>query len=68
MELMDKINKLKEKLVMEQENTVNMEKWIELIEQFTHPTELSVELLNALIEKLLCMKQSNVKRDYMNRK
>ena len=53
---------------MEQENTVNMEKWIELIEQYTHPAELSVELLNALIEKLLCMKQSNAKRDYMNRK
>lgn len=53
MELNDKINKLKEDLAMKQENTVNAEKWIELIKQYTHPTELNAELLNALIEKIV---------------
>lgn len=53
MELNDKINKLKDDLAMEQENTVNAEKWIELIKQYTHPTELNAELLNALIEKIV---------------
>lgn len=53
MELNDKINKLKEDLAIEQENTVNAEKWIELIKQYTHPTELDAELLNALIEKIV---------------
>lgn len=38
---------------MEQENTVNAEKWIELIKQYTHPTELNAELLNALIGKIV---------------
>lgn len=53
MELNDKINKLKEDLAMKQENTVNAEKWIELIKQYTHPTELNAELLNTLIEKIV---------------
>lgn len=53
MELNDKINKLKEELATEQENTVNAEKWIELIKQYTHPTELNAELLNTLIEKIV---------------
>lgn len=53
MELNDKINKLKEDLAIKQENTVNAEKWIELIKQYTHPTELNAELLNALIEKIV---------------
>ena len=53
MELNDKINKLKEALAIQQENTVNAEKWIELIKQYTHPTELNAELFNTLIEKIV---------------
>ena len=35
----------------EQENGVN--KWIDLIKQFSSPTELTAEMLNTLIEKIL---------------
>ena len=53
MKLNDKINKHKEYLAVEQENTVNAEKWTELIKQYTHLIELNTELLNALIEKIV---------------
>ena len=35
----------------EQENSIN--KWVELIKQFSNPTELTAEMLNTLIEKIV---------------
>lgn len=52
MELEAKIKTLKAGLVKEQENTINAQKWIDLIRRFANPTELTAELLNTLIEKI----------------
>jgi len=35
----------------EQEDGIN--KWIDLVKQFSNPTELTAEMLNTLIEKIL---------------
>lgn len=35
----------------EQEDGIN--KWVDLVKQFSSPTELTAEMLNALIEKIL---------------
>ena len=52
-ELIEKIDKLKTELSSERENADGAEKWICLIKQYSHPTELTAELLNALIEKIV---------------
>ena len=35
------------------EPTTDAEQWVELIKQYVNPTELTAELLNALIEKIV---------------
>ncbi len=52
-ELMDKIERLKANLTAEQKTTVDAQKWVELIKQYANPTELTAELLNTLIEKIV---------------
>ncbi len=52
-ELDDKIEKLKEELDEVQQTENNAEKWIALIKQYANPTELTAELLNTLIEKII---------------
>ena len=52
-ELTEKIDKLKAELSTEQQIAVDAEKWIALIKQYTNPTELTAELLNTLIEKIV---------------
>ena len=52
-ELSEKIDKLKAELSAEQQTTVDAEKWIALIKQYANPTELTAELLNTLIEKIV---------------
>lgn len=52
-ELISKIEKLKSKLTVEKQTENDADKWIELIKQYTSPTELTAELLNALIEKIV---------------
>lgn len=52
-ELIAKIDKLKAELSAERENADGAERWICLIEQYSRPTELTAELLNALIEKIV---------------
>ncbi len=52
-ELDEKIEKLKADLEKEQQTEDNAEKWIALIKQYADPTELTAELLNALIEKIV---------------
>lgn len=52
-ELITKIDKLKAELSAEKESSDGAEKWIELIKQYSHPTELTAELLNTLIEKIV---------------
>lgn len=52
-ELMNKIEGLKANLTAEQKTTVDAQKWVELIKQYASPTELSAELLNTLIEKIV---------------
>ncbi len=52
-ELDDKIRLLETGLAAEQQATNNTEKWIEVIKQYSNPTELTAEMLNTLIEKIL---------------
>ncbi len=52
-ELVEKIDKLKSKLTTEKQTTDDAEKWITLIKQYSNPTELTAEMLNTLIEKIV---------------
>ena len=49
----EKIDRLKAELSAEQQTAVDTQKWIALIKQYTNPTELTAELLNTLIEKIV---------------
>ncbi len=52
-ELEGKIARLKESLSQDKQNASDAEKWVALIRKYAHPTELTAELLNALIEKIV---------------
>ncbi len=52
-ELEAKIETLKAQLTEQEQSTADAEKWVKLIRQYTDPTELTAELLNTLIEKIL---------------
>ncbi len=52
-ELVEKIERLTAELSAEKETNDNAEKWIALIKQYANPDELTAELLNALIEKIV---------------
>ena len=52
-ELIEKIDKLKTGLASEKQTTADAEKWIALIKQYSEPTELTAEMLNTLIEKIV---------------
>ena len=52
-ELVEKIDRLKTELSVEKQTTADAEKWIALIKQYSDPTELTAEILNTLIEKIV---------------
>ena len=52
-ELIEKIDTLKADLAKKQQTVVDAEKWISLIKQYADPKELTTELLNTLIEKIV---------------
>ena len=52
-ELETKIEALTAQLASTKEQEDSVNKWVELIKQFSSPTELTAELLNTLIEKIL---------------
>ena len=52
-ELIEKIDRLKAELAKKQQTVVDAEKWIALIKQYAAPKELTAELLNTLIEKIV---------------
>ena len=52
-ELDEKINTLEAELSTEKKVTDNAEKWIAVLKQYSNPTELTAELLNTLVEKIL---------------
>ena len=52
-ELVEKIEKLKAELATEKQTTADAEKWIALIKQYSNPTELTAEMLNTLIERIV---------------
>ncbi len=52
-ELIEKIDRLNKELSKSQQTKVDAEKWIALIKQYANPTELTAELLNTLIEKIV---------------
>ena len=52
-ELTEKIDKLKADMASEQQTVSDAGKWVALIKQYANPTELTVELLNTLIEKIV---------------
>ncbi len=52
-ELVEKIDRLKARLATEKQTTADAEKWIALIKLYSKPTELTAEMLNTLIEKIV---------------
>ena len=52
-ELDERIENLETELATEKETVDNAKKWIALIKQFSIPTELTAELLNTLVEKIV---------------
>ena len=52
-ELDAKIQQLRSSMEADQQSVQDAEKWIELIRKYTNITELSADLLNALIEKVV---------------
>ena len=52
-ELVEKIDRLKSELATEKQTTADAEKWVALIKQYSEPTELTAEMLNTLIEKIV---------------
>ena len=53
LELEEKISRLQAELSEEQQTALDAEKWVALIKQYANPTELTAELLNTLIEKII---------------
>ena len=58
-ELVEKIERLSAELESEKQTTVDAETWISLIKQYANPTELTAELLNTLIEKIVIHEATN---------
>ena len=52
-QLNEKIQLLKAELDSQKQSETDSEKWIEVIRRYANPTELTAELLNALIEKIV---------------
>lgn len=52
-ELDVKIHQLHEEIESSTKTAVDAEKWIRLVKQYVNPTELTSELLNTLIEKIV---------------
>ena len=52
-ELVERIGKLKADLATEKQTAADAEKWIAFIKQYSDPTELTAEMLNTLIEKIV---------------
>jgi len=55
-ELAQTIDSLQQQLAHDTQESADAEKWIALIKQYASPAELTAELLNALIEKILVHK------------
>lgn len=49
----EKIDKLNAEIAVDQQAAEDAEKWISLIKQYAEPTELTAELLNTLIQKIV---------------
>ncbi|MBQ8332426.1 MAG: DUF4368 domain-containing protein, partial [Clostridia bacterium] len=52
-ELDEKIQSLRTELESTRQTEADAAKWIELVRQYAHPTELTAELFNTLIEKIV---------------
>lgn len=52
-ELAQTVDFLQKQLAQDAQETADAEKWISLIKQYAYPAELTAELLNAFIEKIL---------------
>ena len=55
------ITSLREELSKMEQDMIGAEKWIELIKEYSVPKELTAPLLNAMIEKILHMKQQRMR-------
>ena len=62
-DLIAKINQLKSELAAEQQTAVDAGKWIESVKKWSYPTELTAELLNALIEKIVIHESTTDEKD-----
>ena len=59
-ELTEKIERLSAELESEKQTTVDAETWISLLKRYSYPTELTAELLNGLIKKIVIHEATTV--------
>lgn len=59
-ELTEKIERLSAELESKKQTTVDAETWISLLKQYANPSELTAELLNTLIEKIVIHEATTV--------
>lgn len=52
-DMLAKVERLQAELATEQQTSASIDQWISLIHQYANPEELTVEMLNALIEKIV---------------
>ena len=52
-EVLEKVERLRTELSSEQQAVASIDQWIGLVHQYAHPEELTAEMLNALIEKII---------------
>ena len=52
-DVLAKVERLQAELATEQQTSASIDQWISLIHQYANPEELTVEMLNALIEKIV---------------
>ena len=52
-ELETKVTALQNQLKQSEEQVTGVEQWVELVKQFSRPTELTALMLNTLVEKIL---------------
>ncbi len=67
-ELDEKIGRLQSAIAAESQTVADAENWIALMKQYVNPTELTAELLNTLIEKILVHEAVKTRTEAGNRR
>ena len=67
-ELYEKIQKLKAALAESKQSVEDARKWIEIVKQYSEPTELTAELLNNMIDKIVVYEATKYENGFREQK